>query len=92
MRSLETILDYPINFGDALRHPATVSRAMIVSAIVGTILVAIGQGDLILAGITPPYWKVILTYLVPFSVSSYSSAAFMAAISNMAADRIENMR
>ncbi|MEL6386412.1 MAG: nitrate/nitrite transporter NrtS [Pseudomonadota bacterium] len=54
----------------------TVSRALRVAAIVGTILVAINQGDLILSGVAPPIWKLVLTYCVPYSVSTYSVAAF----------------
>jgi len=48
-------------------------RASIVSVIVGTLLIAINQGDLILSGGMPPLWKIILTYMVPYSVSSFSS-------------------
>ena len=55
----------------------TVSRALKVSAIVGTLLVAINQGDLLLAGGMPPLWKILLTYFVPYAVSSYSSAALL---------------
>ena len=53
----------------------TVVRALKVSAIVGTALVAINQGDRILAGDSPPAWKVLLTYFVPYAVSSFSGAA-----------------
>ena len=67
-----------MSFGAALTAPVTVKRALKVCAIVGTILVAINQGDLIMAGEAPPFWKIILTYLVPYSVSSYSTAAFIA--------------
>lgn len=57
---------------------ATVTRALRVSAIVGTLLLAINQGDLILAGGAPPLWKILLTFAVPYGVSSWSSAAAMA--------------
>lgn len=63
-------------FWRAARAPDTIRRALKVSAIVGTILIAINQGDLILAGGVPPIWKIILTYCVPYSVSTYSAAAF----------------
>ncbi len=52
-----------------------VSRSLRVAVIVGTILVAINQGDaLITREFTPDLvWKIPLTYLVPFSVSTYAS-------------------
>ncbi|MEO1407550.1 MAG: nitrate/nitrite transporter NrtS [Pseudomonadota bacterium] len=53
-----------------------VIRALRVAAIVGTILVLINQIDFLLAGQLPPIWKLILTYCVPYSVSTYSAAAF----------------
>ncbi|GAB5486983.1 MAG: hypothetical protein Pars2KO_05530 [Parasphingorhabdus sp.] len=55
----------------------TVKRAVKVGAIVGTILIAINQGDVLLAGEWPPFWKIVLTYLVPYGVSSYSTAALL---------------
>ena len=57
--------------------PKTYRRALRVSAIVGTILVTINQGDLILSGGFPPTWKILMTYFVPYAVSSWSSAAAM---------------
>ena len=45
------------------------------SLVVGTILIAINHGNLIAAG-TPPldlYWKIPLTYCVPFAVSTYAA-------------------
>ena len=45
-----------------------------VSAVVGTILVAINYGDRILAGqvLSSDYPKMVLTYFVPYCVSTYS--------------------
>lgn len=63
------------SFASLLTRRQTVRRAAKVGLIVGTLLVAINQGPLILAGGFPPLWQVLLTYLVPYSVSSYSSAA-----------------
>lgn len=52
------------------------ARAFKVSLIVGTLLNLINSGDSLLAGTLPPNaWKIPLTYLVPFLVSYYSSAA-----------------
>ncbi len=54
-----------------------VIRGQKVGAIVGTILVAINQGDVILAGQldASAAWKIPLTYLVPYCVSTYSGVA-----------------
>ncbi|MEM8917480.1 MAG: nitrate/nitrite transporter NrtS [Pseudomonadota bacterium] len=60
-----------------LVKPVTVKRALKVGLVVGTILIGINQGDLIAAGQWPPVWKIALTYLVPYSVSSYSTAALL---------------
>lgn len=53
---------------------SNVLRATRVAMVVGTILVLINQGDQILAGNIPPVWKILLTYLVPYLVSSYAGA------------------
>ncbi len=53
----------------------TLLRALKVSALVGTILILINQGDLLVAGSAPPLWKILLTYTVPYAVSSWSSVA-----------------
>lgn len=47
-------------------------RSLVVALIVGTILTAINQGSIILGGDFPPslYWKVPLTYCVPFCVAT----------------------
>ncbi|WP_299324171.1 nitrate/nitrite transporter NrtS [Parasphingopyxis sp.] len=60
-----------------LLHPVTVRRAFKVALVIGTLLVAINQGDVIMAGTMPPIWKILLTYLVPYGVSSYSTAALL---------------
>jgi hypothetical protein len=45
-------------------------HAAVTAVIVGTLLVLINQLDQILAGNWPPLWKVILTYLVPYCVTT----------------------
>jgi hypothetical protein len=58
----------------------SVRRSLAVAAIVGTVLNAINHGPEILTGHWPVWWKLILTYLVPFAVASYGSyAAFRSA-------------
>lgn len=58
----------------ALVYPPTFWRAVRVAVVVGTILVLINQADVVLAGHLTPVVaaKIVLTYLVPFSVSTYS--------------------
>jgi len=50
-------------------------RSVMVSAFVGTILMIINHGDIIIAGnLTSTHiFKIALTYVVPFLVSTYSS-------------------
>ena len=58
----------------------SVRRSLTVAAIIGTVLNAINQGPEILSGHWPIWWKLVLTYLVPFAVASYGSyAAFRSA-------------
>jgi hypothetical protein len=59
---------------------ASVRRSLAVAIIIGTVLNAINQGPEILGGQLPVWWKLILTYFVPFAVASYGSyAAFRSA-------------
>lgn len=56
---------------------STVRRAIRVALVVAPVLVLINQGDVLLGGaeITPKLvFKIGLTFLVPYLVSSYSSA------------------
>ena len=58
----------------ALRRDVVI-RGLKVGGIVGTVLIAINQGDLLLAGNLPAdaLWKIPLTYCVPYCVSTYAS-------------------
>jgi hypothetical protein len=63
---------------EALRRTFTwpsVRRSLTVALIIGTVLNAINQGPEILAGHWPVWWKLVLTYFVPFAVASYGSYA-----------------
>jgi hypothetical protein len=51
----------------------TPMRALKTALFVGTILVAINQGDVILAGAVPVLWKVCLTYCVPYCVATWGA-------------------
>ena len=56
----------------ALTFWPLVRRSAIVALIVGTILTAINQGNIILGGDFPAslYWKIPLTYAVPYCVAT----------------------
>ncbi|MFB3124989.1 MAG: nitrate/nitrite transporter NrtS [Woeseiaceae bacterium] len=60
-----------------------VLRGLKVGGIVGTILVAINQGDLLLAGTVSvaALWKISLTYCVPYCVSTYASVSAIRSVS-----------
>lgn len=55
--------------------PATMSRAARLALVVGPVLVLINQGDTILAGHAPNWFKVALTLMVPYCVSTWTSVA-----------------
>ena len=51
----------------------TFRRSLLTGVVVGTILTAINQGDVIVAGETPNFIKIALTYLVPYCVATYGA-------------------
>jgi len=59
----------------ALGHRPMLRRSLAIAAVVGTILLAINQGDLLLHDDWPSslVWKVPLTYLVPFVVATWGA-------------------
>ena len=56
----------------ALMHWPMVQRSLLISLVVGTLLTAINQGNLIVQGeiAASLAWKVPLTYLVPYCVAT----------------------
>ena len=60
---------------DVATRNRVVVRSVRVSLVVGTILVAINHGNVLLGGgfSADLLWKIPLTYLVPYSVSTYAS-------------------
>ena len=56
----------------ALLFRPMLRRSLIIALIVGTILTAINQGNIIIDGHFPSalYWKIPLTYCVPFCVAT----------------------
>lgn len=64
-------------FRCALRHWPMLRRSLIASAVVGTALTALNQGDAIVTGNLAGAlaWKIPLTYCVPFLVATYGALA-----------------
>ncbi|CAG9463187.1 unnamed protein product [Pedinophyceae sp. YPF-701] len=52
---------------------ATVKKSLIVAAVVGVVLNLINQGPVIFSGKHPTYWKLGLTFVVPFLVATYGA-------------------
>ena len=52
-------------------------RSLVASVVVGTILTALNQGDAIVSGQLAGalFWKIPLTYCVPFLVATYGALA-----------------
>lgn len=57
----------------ACKRPIVVA-AVKVALVVGTILNMINQGGRLLDGLPPSWFHVVLNYLVPYCVSTYSAA------------------
>lgn len=57
-------------FGCAVRHAPMLQRSLLIALVVGTLLTAINQGDVLLARhwTAALVWKIPLTYTVPFIV------------------------
>ena len=55
-------------FGDG-----TLRKALLTALVVGTILTIINHGDVLLAEGMPPLWKVLLTYCVPYCVTTWGA-------------------
>ena len=55
--------------------PSLLRRSFFTALVVGTIITSINQGNVILGGSFPDalYWKVPLTYCVPFCVATWGA-------------------
>lgn len=51
-------------------------RSFIVAVAVGTILNLINQGDALVGAGSLNWWKIVLTYLVPYFVSTYGAVSY----------------
>jgi hypothetical protein len=56
-----------------MRFRPMLLRSLLTAVVVGTLLTAINQGTVLLDGSFPAalYWKIPLTYAVPFCVASW---------------------
>jgi hypothetical protein len=70
----ETIQHRPGFFAIATAR-GVVRRSAVLAVVVGTILNLIAQGDVLLEGGTINWWKVGLTYCVPYCVATYGAVA-----------------
>ena len=63
------------------RSPGVVRRALRVAMVVGSVLVLINHGDHLLTGhlATKDLYKILLTYCVPYCVSTYSATSALMA-------------
>lgn len=52
-----------------------VRRSVIVALIVGTVLNLIAQGDFLIDGLALNWWKICLTYCVPYCVATYGACS-----------------
>lgn len=62
--------------GDAIRGALSwpiAKRSVTVMLVIGTVLNLINQGDALLFSGPVNWWKVVLTYCVPFCVASYGA-------------------
>ena len=50
-------------------------RSFYVAVVVGLILNAINQGDRIVAGVSPQWIKLALTFVVPYCVATYGAVS-----------------
>jgi Mg/Co/Ni transporter MgtE len=69
--------------------PRVVRRALLYAVIVGAILIAINHGDALLAGDVSAerWWKMGLTVLVPYTVSTLSSVGALRSVSTPSASQ-----
>ncbi|TDI58705.1 MAG: hypothetical protein E2O92_09255 [Alphaproteobacteria bacterium] len=54
-------------------RPKVVRSSVVVAIVVGTILNLINQGDALLGDQPLVIWKLVLTYMVPYCVSTYGA-------------------
>jgi hypothetical protein len=70
------------SFFAVARQPRVVRRALLYAVVVGSVLIAINHGDALLAGQLDAArcWKMGLTVLVPYAVSTLSSVGALRSV------------
>lgn len=70
-----TLAAQPLCLRHALTHPPMLRRSLLTAIAVGTVLVAINQGNVLLDTRFPGdlWWKIPLTYAVPFCVATWGA-------------------
>lgn len=63
----------PPSLSQMILGDGTPKKAIFTALVVGTILTAINHGDVIVTGLAPPAWKVVLTYCVPYCVTTWGA-------------------
>jgi methyl-accepting chemotaxis protein len=72
MSAIQQTIEQSLNISTAITKKQ-IKTAVIISIVVGTILTLINQGEAFFDDVELNWFKVILTYIVPFCVSLYSS-------------------
>ena len=73
---MRRLLDLPSTIWRNAVSDGVPRRSCIVALIVGTILNLINQGDAVFTGATIDVSKLLLTYLVPYCVSTYGAVSY----------------
>ena len=69
-RSAETLRPSLV---DIVFNRGIVRRSLVLTLVVGTLLNVIGQGDFLFNGEPLNFWKIVLTYCVPYCVATYGA-------------------
>jgi hypothetical protein len=73
---MRRLLDLPSRIWRYTLSDGVPRRSCIVALIVGTILNLINQGDALFSGAAIDLTKLLLTYLVPYCVSTYGAVSY----------------
>lgn len=73
-------MTHQVIWSDAVRPAlgwSIAKRSILVAIVVGSILNLVNQGDALFSGGTVSFWKLGLTYCVPFCVATYGAICTM---------------
>ncbi len=73
MMSLDEDIASPPSLTQMILGDGTPKKAIYTALVVGTVLTAINHGDVMVSGPAPAIWKVILTYCVPYGVTTWGA-------------------